>query len=111
MQVFPWPNFKMQKQPCVYIVTNHYRTTLYVGVTSSILHRAWQHKTGQFKGFTSKYRLNRLVYYEFLSTFSEAIRREKQLKHWRRDWKIGLIEKRNPGWVDLYSVIAVSDIC
>ena len=95
----------MEKQPCVYIVTNRYRGTLYVGVTSSILHRSWEHRTGQFAGFTAKYRLKRLVYFEFLATFPKAIAREKQLKRWRREWKIELIESRNPLWADLYLTI------
>ncbi|MGK2926172.1 MAG: GIY-YIG nuclease family protein [Lysobacterales bacterium] len=92
----------MAKQPCVYIMTNRRRGTLYVGVTSSLLHRAWQHKGGMIEGFTKKYRLHRLVYFEFHATFSDAILREKALKRWRRDWKIGLIESVNPTWRDLF---------
>jgi putative endonuclease len=95
----------MSKQPCVYILANKYRGTLYVGVTASIVHRAWQHRTGLVPGFTRRYRVRRLVYYEFLATFPEAIQREKRLKRWRREWKIQLIESVNPGWVDLWGEV------
>ena len=92
----------MEKQPCIYIMTNKPGGTLYVGITSSILHRAWQHRMGQFPGFSKKYRLKKLVYFEFLASFPEAIKREKQLKHWKREWKIQLIESKNPNWEDLF---------
>ncbi|MEE4292776.1 MAG: GIY-YIG nuclease family protein [Xanthomonadales bacterium] len=95
----------MRKQPCVYIMSNRLRGVLYVGVTSSIIHRVWQHRTGMMPGFTCKYRLNRLVYFEFLASFPEAICREKQIKRWRRKWKIELVEANNPKWRDLYPTI------
>jgi len=95
----------MERQPCVYITTNKRNGTLYVGVTSSILHRAWQHRNGLIPGFTKKYGLRRLVYLEFLESFPEAIRREKQLKNWRRVWKIKLIESMNPEWKDLFPLL------
>lgn len=92
----------MEKQPCVYIMTNKRQGTLYVGITSNILRRTWQHRTGQIPGFTKKYQLHMLVFFEFLASFPDAIKREKQIKHWKRRWKIGLIEKENPEWEDLY---------
>jgi putative endonuclease len=95
----------MEKQPCVYIMTNRRRGTLYVGVTASLLHRAWQHRTGMVQGFTRKYNLHRLVYFEFHATFSDAILREKALKRWRRAWKIELVESKNPQWEDLFGVL------
>ena len=95
----------MNNQPCVYIMTNKRYGTLYVGVTSNILHRAWEHRTGQFEGFTKDHDLKRLVYFEFLATFPEAIKREKTLKTWRRTWKIELIQSMNPRWGDLFSML------
>jgi putative endonuclease len=83
-------------------MANRRRGTLYVGVTASLLHRAWQHRTGQVSGFTKKYRLKRLVYFEFHEGFPDAIRREKSLKRWRRAWKFALIESMNPEWEDLF---------
>jgi putative endonuclease len=75
--------------------------TLYIGVTNNIVRRAWEHKTGKFEGFASKYRCDRLVYYEAFTTVLPAIAREKQLKGWRRSKKIALIESRNLRWQDL----------
>ncbi len=95
----------MKKQPCVYIMTNKFNGTIYVGVTSSIQHRAWQHRTGFNTGFTKKYKLNRLVYFEFLATMLEAIKREKQLKNWTRKRKLQLIELTNPAWKDLFFLL------
>ncbi len=92
----------MQKNPCVYIMANKRNGTIYVGVTSSIQHRTWQHRTGFNNGFTKKYQLNQLVYFEFLATMPEAIRREKQLKNWTRKRKLALIESMNPKWEDLF---------
>ena len=83
-------------------MANKRNGTIYVGVTSSIQHRAWQHRTGFNKGFTKKYQLNRLVYFELLATIPEAIRREKQLKNWTRKRKLALIESMNPEWEDLF---------
>lgn len=89
------------KQPCVYIVTNHSRT-LYVGVTGNIQRRIWEHKEKIIKGFTQKYKIDKLVHYELFENFPMAIAREKQLKNWSRKKKIWLIEKENPLWLDLY---------
>ena len=89
------------KQPCVYILASSAYGTLYVGVTSDLVARLWQHRTGQLKGFTSRYAVYRLIRLEFFGTMHEAISREKQLKRWHRQWKINLIESENPQWVDL----------
>ena len=86
-------------------MANKRNGTTYVGVTSSLLHRIWQHRTGLVEGFTKKYGLKKLVYFEFLATFPEAISREKQLKNWRRSWKIQLIESKNPEWNDLFYLL------
>lgn len=90
------------KQPCVYILASQRNGTVYVGVTSDIVRRVHQHRTGETGGFARKYGVQRLVYVEFHSAMTEAIRREKQIKEWRRAWKLALIEKENPGWRDLY---------
>ncbi len=89
------------KQPCVYILASRHLGTIYVGVTSNLLARLHQHRTGTAPGFTSNYAVYRLVRYEFFATMPEAIAREKQLKRWHRTWKINLIESENPHWVDL----------
>ncbi len=89
------------KQPCVYILASQHYGTLYIGVTSDLIERLYQHRTGQVKGFTSRYRVYRLVRFEQFETMHEAISREKQLKRWHRQWKINLIESDNPQWVDL----------
>lgn len=89
------------KQYCVYIMANHSRT-LYIGITSNLKNRVFQHKNKEVKGFTEKYNINQLVYYEQTEDVISAITREKQLKKWRRDKKINLIEKENPDWLDLY---------
>lgn len=89
------------KQPCVYIMTNH-SGTLYIGVTSNLMRRVWEHKEKLIKGFTKKYNIDKLVYYEQGEDMINAIAREKQLKGWNRKKKIGLIEKENPNWLDLY---------
>lgn len=91
----------MQKKGYVYIITNKPRGTLYIGVTSNLLQRAYQHKEKAAPGFTSKYNLTRVVYYEICESIYGAINREKQLKDWRRSWKIELIEKHNPEWANL----------
>ena len=93
------------KQPAVYILTNYKNGTLYIGVTSNLIQRTYQHKHKIIKGFTSKYNLTKLVYYETYETMQEAIKREKQLKKWNRAWKIELIEKFNEDWNDLYKDI------
>lgn len=93
------------KQPAIYIMADRYRGTLYIGVTSGLWQRVWDHKNGRSPGFTSRYGLDRLVWYEHRHTMERAITREKQLKAWRRDWKIALIEKMNPDWLDLHESI------
>ena len=90
------------KQPCVYILASKRNGTLYIGVTSDITRRAWEHRTGQIEGFTKHYGVHRLVYAEFHETMADAIVREKRVKKWRRVWKLELIEQDNPSWRDLY---------
>jgi putative endonuclease len=92
-----------KKQPAVYIVTNAERATLYVGVSGSLKHRIHQHREGLIDGFTKRYGLGRLVWFEFHADFPSAIRRETQLKKWNRMWKIELIEASNPCWRDLWT--------
>ncbi len=86
----------------VYLLTNKKHGTLYIGMTSDLSKRIEQHKTEVFEGFSKKYGLKRLVYYESYEDVNEAIRREKQLKNWKRVWKIALIEAENVDWCDLY---------
>jgi putative endonuclease len=88
----------------VYIVANN-RPTLYVGVTNYLSRRVTEHKYKFMKGFTSKYNLNKLIYFEEFTDIKEAIKREKQLKHWNRAWKLDLIRKMNPKFEDLYDRI------
>ena len=89
------------REPCVYILASQKRGTLYIGVTSNLAGRIWQHRSGETKGFTRKYRVFRLVHAEPFETMEAAIAREKQLKRWHRAWKINLIEEHNPDWCDL----------
>ena len=93
------------KEYYVYIMANKCNGTLYTGVTSDLIMRVWQHKSGETQGFTSKYKVNQLVYYEIHEDIMEAIKREKNIKAWRRKWKLQLIEKNNPHWNDLYNSI------
>jgi putative endonuclease len=95
----------MSKQPAVYILASKRNGTLYIGVTSGLVKRTWEHKNGITGGFTQKYDVHRLVYYELHGDIATAIIREKQMKKWRRAWKIELIEKSNPSWKDLWSEI------
>ncbi|MEQ1612465.1 MAG: GIY-YIG nuclease family protein [Hyphomicrobiaceae bacterium] len=88
--------------PAVYILASARNSTLYIGVTSSIEDRISIHRQDRIAGFTSKYGVHSLVYYEFHETMDEAIRREKRLKKWNRQWKLRLIEQMNPEWSDLY---------
>jgi len=90
------------KHPCVYILASRRNGTLYIGVTSDLPWRVSLHKQDLIDGFTKKYRVSLLVYYEMHPTMEAAIRREKQLKEWRRLWKIRLIESMNPEWIDLF---------
>ncbi|WP_137870320.1 GIY-YIG nuclease family protein [Sphingopyxis sp. 2PD] len=87
--------------PCTYILVSHRGGTLYIGVTSNLLQRMWQHRNGATKGFAGRHRIYRLVHFEFFGTMALAIAREKQLKNWHRAWKINLIEAANPEWRDL----------
>ena len=91
------------KRMCVYILASKKNGTLYIGVTSDLRKRVWEHQNQLVDGFTKKYKVNRLVYYEVHDNPTSAIEREKRLKKWRREWKIKLIEKQNPGWDDLYN--------
>ena len=92
----------MEKQPCVYILTNKRNGTLYVGVTSNLPKRIWEHKNKVVSGFTSKYGLNILAWYERHETMESAIQSEKAMKFWLRQWKLKTIEEMNPDWRDLY---------
>ena len=89
----------------VYIVTNRPNGTLYVGVTSNIAKRAWEHREGVVDGFSKRYALKRLVYAERHETITGAIQREKRMKSWPRAWKINLIRESNPAWKDLYQTL------
>ena len=89
----------------MYIVTNRRGGTIYIGVTSNLARRIWEHKAGVVDGFTKKYRLKHLVWAEHHDEILAAIQREKNLKHWPRAWKIDLIEAQNPQWTDLYDQI------
>lgn len=92
---------KSDGQPCIYILASRRHGTLYIGVTSDLLARVVQHREGLIAGFTRRYGVKRLVHYEAFGTMEAAIVREKQLKEWRRAWKIELIEARNEHWDDL----------
>lgn len=93
------------KQFAVYILASKQNGTLYVGVTSNLPGRVWQHKNGVVEGFTTEYGVDRLVYFEMHESAESAIRREKQIKKWNRKWKLRLIEEMNPAWRDLYEEI------
>jgi len=95
----------MSKHPTVYILASKPNGTLYIGVTSDLVKRVWEHMQDQVEGFTKKYGVHTLVYFEQYEDMSQAIQREKQLKKWNRQWKIELIEKQNSGWRDLWSEI------
>lgn len=89
----------------VYILTSQRNGTLYIGVTSNLKQRVYRHKQGHIDGFTKEYKVHMLVYYEIYEQINDAIAREKQLKEWKRNWKLELIEEKNPDWVDLYEEI------
>ena len=93
------------KQPAVYILASQRNGTLYIGVTSDLVQRIWQHKNDVVEGFTKKYGVHLLVYYELHEDMENAIIREKRLKKWNREWKLRLIEEKNPNWHDLYESI------
>jgi putative endonuclease len=90
------------KQPCVYILASEKYGTLYVGVTSDLIKRIWQHKNDEVEGFTKRYGVHTLVWFEQHETMESAISRERALKAWKRDWKLNLIEATNIEWRDLY---------
>ena len=95
----------MNKKSYVYTLANKRNGTLYVGITSDLIKQVWQHKKDLADGFTKKYSVKKLVYYEVHEDIISAIHREKRLKEWQRKWKQELIEKFNPKWIDLYSKI------
>ena len=91
------------KQPCVYLLASRRNGTLYVGVTSDLVKRVWEHKENLADGFTKRYGVHTLVWYEPHESMEAAIQREKAIKEWKRRWKLELIEKTNPQWRDLYA--------
>jgi len=91
---------------CVYLLASKKQGTLYLGVTNDIVRRGHEHRSKTASGFTARYGVNKLVWFEIYDDVLTAIAREKELKKWRRDWKIRLIEEQNPGWVDLYPGIS-----
>ncbi len=95
----------MNKQPAVYILASKRNGTLYVGVTSDLVKRVWEHKNNIVEGFTKQYNVHELVWYELHGSMESAIIREKRLKDWKRTWKLKLIESKNPDWLDLYDTI------
>jgi len=94
---------RAEKAFFVYLLASGLRGTLYIGVTSNLLKRVWEHKIKAVPGFTARYGVDRLVWCEAHPTAEGAIRREKQLKEWKREWKFNLIERDNPHWIDLYN--------
>ena len=105
----PQQSTLMSKRGYVYILTNNHNTTLYTGVTNDLMRRTAEHKLHINKCFTSKYKTEKLVYYEIIEGFYKAIQREKQLKNWHREWKEALINDFNPEWKDLSEDIGVNE--
>lgn len=99
----------MTKEPCVYILASGRRGYIYIGVTSDLPMRIWQHRNGVFDGFAKQRNCTRLVRIEMFATMDEAIAREKQLKNWHREWKINHIESENPDWVDLAVEVGLAE--
>jgi putative endonuclease len=95
----------MIKQTAVYILASERNGTLYIGVTSYLVKRIWEHKNNLVKGFTKRYGVHNLVWYELHNNMNSAIEREKNVKEWKRTWKIRLLEENNPDWNDLYNTI------
>ncbi len=91
----------MNKTYAVYIITNYNQTTFYIGVTGNLQKRIWEHKNKVVEGFTKKYNVDKLVYYELTENVESALNREKQLKRWHREWKVNLIKEMNPEFKDL----------
>ena len=99
----------MEKQPAVYILASRKNGTLYTGVTSNLVKRVWEHKNNVIRGFTQRYCVHTLVWFELHQTMESAIRREKRIKGWKREWKLALVEKNNQHWRDLYDSITGLD--
>ena len=97
----------VEKRPCVYILASQRNGTLYVGATSDLACRVYEHKEGAIEGFTKDYGVYTLVFFEFHETMNDALTREKRIKKWRRQWKLELIEQGNPQWRDLYADLAL----
>ena len=95
----------MIKQPAVYILASERNGTLYIGVTSDLIKRVWEHKNNLVEGFTKRYKVHNLVWYELYESMTSSIEQEKKMKEWKRAWKIRLIEENNPNWNDLYNSI------
>ena len=95
----------MDRQPCVYLLASGRNGTVYLGVTSNLVQRVWQHRTSAVDGFSARYDVHLLVWFEVHDTMASAIAREKRIKKWRRAWKADLIESANPYWRDLWSEI------
>jgi len=95
----------MAKQPAIYILASKKNGVLYIGVTSNLIARVWEHRNHVTRGFTKRYSVTQLVYFELYSEMYQAITREKRLKKWNRSWKIRLIEEQNPHWADLWDEI------
>jgi putative endonuclease len=95
----------MIKQPVVYVLASERNGTLYIGVTSDLVKRVWEHKNDLVEGFTKRYSVHNLVWFELHESMNSAIEREKKMKEWKRAWKIRLIEENNPNWNDLYDSI------
>ena len=93
------------KQPAVYILASERNGTLYIGVTSDLVARVWQHREHMVEGFTERYKVTMLVWYESHATMESAILREKQIKKWNRAWKLKLIQESNPRWLDLWDSV------
>jgi putative endonuclease len=95
----------VEKQPAVYILASKRNGTLYIGVTSDLTKRVWEHKNDLVEGFTKRYHVHSLVWYELHESMESAIKREKSLKEWKRAWKLELVESVNPEWEDMYHTI------
>jgi putative endonuclease len=99
-----------EKQPCVYMLASRHYGTIYIGVTSNLVQRMYQHRNKHADGFTSEYSVHRLVHFEIFGDMASAIAREKQLKNWHRPWKINLINEHNPHWLDMATGLGLEPI-
>jgi len=95
----------MSKKGYIYILSNRKNGTLYIGITTNLVRRIYEHKTGLIEGFSKRYNLKKLVHIEEYDQYAQAIQREKRLKEWKRAWKLNLINEHNPEWSDLYELI------